>query len=138
MLDVAKANASKAGVSDRYSTIPGSAFEVDFGGDYDLVLLTNFLHHFNVATCEELLKKIHAALKPGGVAVTLEFIPNEDRVSPPMHAAFSMMMLATTRDGDAYTFSELDAMCRAAGFARNELRQLTPLPQRVVISHKNP
>jgi 2-polyprenyl-3-methyl-5-hydroxy-6-metoxy-1,4-benzoquinol methylase len=136
VLEVARANAAKAGVSDRYSVIPGSAFEVDFGGDYNVVLLTNFLHHFNVPTCEALLKKIRAALMPGGVVVTLEFIPNEDRVSPPMHAAFSMMMLATTRDGDAYTFAELDAMCRAAGFARNELRELTPLPQRVVISYK--
>jgi 2-polyprenyl-3-methyl-5-hydroxy-6-metoxy-1,4-benzoquinol methylase len=138
VLEVAKSNAAKAGVSDRYSMIPGSAFEVEFGGDYDVVLLTNFLHHFNAATCEELLTKIRTAMKPGGVLVTLEFIPNEDRVTPPMHATFSMMMLATTRDGDAYTFAELDAMCRAAGFERNELRELTPLPLRVVVSHKNP
>ena len=46
---------------------------------YDIVLLTNFLHHFDVATCEALLRKVHAALAPGGRAVTLEFVPNEDR-----------------------------------------------------------
>jgi 2-polyprenyl-3-methyl-5-hydroxy-6-metoxy-1,4-benzoquinol methylase len=136
VLEVAKENAAKAGVADRYTVVPGSAFEVDFGGGYDLVLLTNFLHHFNAATCEGLLKKVHAALNPGGMVVTLEFIPNEDRVSPPMHATFSMMMLGTTLDGDAYTFAELDAMCRNAGFERNELRELTPLPSRVVVSYK--
>ena len=27
---------------------PGSAFDVDWGGPYDVVLLTNFLHHFDV------------------------------------------------------------------------------------------
>ena len=136
VLEVASENAAKAGVADRHHTIPGSAFEVDFGEGYDLVLLTNFLHHFNKPTCETLLKKIHAALKPGGQVITLEFIPNEDRITPPMHATFSMMMLATTRDGDAYTFSDLDAMLRSAGFARNEFRELTPLPSRVVISQK--
>src|SRR5260370_3137581 len=137
VLEVAKENAAKAGVADRYSVSPGSAFEVDFGGDYDLALVTNFLHHFNIATCEELLKKVHAALKPGGTMVTLEFIPNEDRVSPPMQAPFSMIMLRTTQASDAYTFAQLDEMCRNAGFTRNEMRELTPLPNRVVVSHKN-
>jgi hypothetical protein len=32
--------------------------------------------------------------------------------------------------------AELDAMCRNAGFERNELRELTPLPSRVVVSYK--
>jgi hypothetical protein len=96
--------------------LPGSAFEVDFGGPYDAVLLTNFLHHFDQATCVGLLNKVRAALRPGGRAATLEFVPNEDRVSPPMPAAFSMMMLTSTEAGDAYTFNELSAMYTQAGF----------------------
>jgi len=44
----------------------------------------------------------HAALRPGGRAATLEFVPNEDRVSPPIPAAFSMVMLASTVAGDLY------------------------------------
>ena len=118
VLEVAKANAQRAGVADRYETLPGSAFDVDFGGPYDIVLLTNFLPHFDPATCVGLLKKVHAALKPGGLAAALEFVPNEDRVSPPMQAAFSLIMLATTPSGDAYTFPELEAMYRKAGFER--------------------
>lgn len=136
VLDVAKENAVQAGVGDRYSTLPGSAFTVDFGDGYDVVLLTNFLHHFNPATCETLLKKIHAALKPGGLVATLEFVPNDDRISPPPAASFSMMMLATTEDGDAYTFAEFDRMFKNAGFSRNELRPLGPLPETVVLSYK--
>jgi len=116
VLEVAKANAAKAGVADRYETLPGSAFDVNYGGPYDLVLLTNFLHHFDTSTCIQLLKKVRAALKPGGRAATLEFVPNEDRVSPPMAAGFALTMLATTPSGDAYTFRELEAMHLAAGF----------------------
>lgn len=136
VLDVAKENAVSAGVSDRFSTVPGSAFDVDFGGDYDVVLLTNFLHHFDVPTCEKLLKKVHAALAPGGRAVTFEFVPNEDRVSPPVPATFSMMMLGTTPSGDAYTFSEFERMFSNAGFSSSELHQLPPTFQQVVISHR--
>ena len=65
VLEVAKENAAKAGVADRYSTIPGSAFDVDFGTGYDIVLIPNFLHHFDPATNEKLLRKVHAALADG-------------------------------------------------------------------------
>lgn len=136
VLQVAQANATAAGVADRYSTIAGSAFEVDFGRDYDLVLLPNFLHHFDVATCETLLKKIHAALAENGRVVTCEFVPNEDRVTPPDAATFSMVMLATTPCGDAYTFAEFERMFSNAGFSRNELHPLPPTQQQVVISEK--
>lgn len=136
VLKVAKENAAKAGVADRYSTIPGSAFDVEFGEGYDTVLLTNFLHHFDQPTNETLLRKVHAALKPGGRAVTLEFIPNEDRISPPESASFAVMMLGSTPAGDAYTFSELEKMMTAAGFGKSEFHQLPPSIQQVVISHR--
>ena len=136
VLEVAKENARNAGVMDRYSTIEGSAFDVDFGADYDVVLLTNFLHHFDPPTCEGLLRKVHAALNDRGRALALEFVPNEDRVSPPIPAAFSMMMLAGTPAGDAYTFPELERMFKNAGFAESEQHQLPASPERLIISRK--
>ena len=136
VLEVAKENAQQSGVADRYHTIEGSAFDVDFGSGYDLILLTNFLHHFDPPTCETLLRKVHAALADGGRAVTLEFIPNDDRVTPPDAAAFSMMMLISTPSGDAYTFTELEQMFTNAGFSRSTLHPLPPTIQQVVISEK--
>ena len=117
VLRVALDNARKAGVDARYDTLPGSAFDVDFGGPFDAVLLTNFLHHFDPPTCVSLLKKVRGVLRPGARAATLEFVPNEDRVSPPIPAAFSMVMLASTATGDAYPLSELKAMYQEAGFS---------------------
>ena len=136
VLEVAKENARAAGVAGRYGTLEGSAFDVDFGTGYDLVLLTNFLHHFDPPTCEGLLRRVHAALAEGGRAFTLEFVPNEDRVSPPVAAAFSMMMLGGTPAGDAYTFAEFERMFRNAGFSRSELRQLPATPEQLIISGK--
>lgn len=135
VLEVAKENAQAAGVLDRYHTKAGSAFDVDYGTGYDIILLTNFLHHFDQATCETLLRKVRGALADGGRAVTLEFVPNDDRVTPPQAAAFSMMMLGVTPGGDAYTFAELERMFQNAGFARSELHELPPTIQRVVISY---
>lgn len=136
VLAVATENAEKFGVAARHSKIEGDAFEVDFGGPYDVVLVTNFFHHFDPPTCEKLMRKINAALVPGGSCVTLEFVPNPDRVSPPTAAAFSMMMLGSTEAGDAYTLAEYETMFRNAGFASSELHNLQRSPEQVIISRK--
>jgi ubiquinone/menaquinone biosynthesis C-methylase UbiE len=136
VLEVAKENADAAGVADRHHTKPGSAFDVDYGTGYDLVLLTNFLHHFDKQTCVTLLGKVRAALADGGRVATLEFVPNDDRITPPQAASFSMQMLGMTPSGDAYTFKELEEMARNAGFTRSELHELPPTVERVVISYK--
>lgn len=133
VLEVALENASKAGVADRFSTLPGSAFDAEYGGPYDIVLLTNFLHHFDEYTCVGLLRKVRASLKPGGRAATLEFVPNEDRVSPPMAARFSMTMLGTTAAGDAYTYRELESMYRKAGYESISGHPIPMSPHTVVM-----
>jgi SAM-dependent methyltransferase len=137
VLSVAQENARKFGVADRFSVRAGSAFEVDMGSGYDYVLLTNIFHHFDMPTCEKLMRRVHAALKPGGKAITLEFVPNEDRVTPPTAAAFSLIMLANTDAGDAYTFSEYEKMFRNAGFAKSTLHPVPEMPQQVIVSEKS-
>ncbi len=135
VLEVAQRHAAQAGVADRYSTIVGSAFDVDFGEGYDVVLVTNFLHHFSLETNIGLLRKVHAALKPGGSAIMLEFVPDESRVTPPMPARFAMTMLTGTHEGDAYTFAELERAASAAGFAHS-VQHMLETTQSVIISTK--
>jgi 2-polyprenyl-3-methyl-5-hydroxy-6-metoxy-1,4-benzoquinol methylase len=136
VLAVALENAQRAGVAKRHALRAGSAFDVDWGGPYDVVLLTNFLHHFDVPTCQQLAAKTYAALAPGGRAITLDFIPEADRITPPSTATFALTMLATTARGDAYTFAEYDQVFTQAGFDRNEFHALPPTTQQAVVSYK--
>jgi hypothetical protein len=136
VLAVAEENARAMGIGDRYHLVPGSAFEVDFGDGYDMVLIANFLHHFDPLTCTAFMRKVHASLEPGGRAAIVEFVPNADRVTPPMAAAFSMMMLATTPCGDAYTFAEIESISKDAGFSRVELAEPQLGPDRLVIAYR--
>jgi hypothetical protein len=134
VLTVAVENASALGAADRYHTIPGSAFDVEFGTGYDLVLVPNFLHHFDKTTNTTLLTKLRRAMTPGGTIAVVEFVPNEDRVSPPIAAAFSMQMLGATESGEAYPFSDLDAMLASAGFSNRRVQALPPTPQTLVLA----
>ena len=71
-----------------------------------------------------------------GRAITLEFIPAADRVSPPETDGFALTMLATTARGDAYTFEEYDRVFADAGFRRSEFHPLPPTAQQAVVSYK--
>jgi len=126
VLKLTRESAERAGVADRFSTIAGNAFDVEFGSDYDLVLVPNFLHHFNFTDCVRFLKKARAALRRDGRIAIVEFVPNADRVSPPESASFSLLMLATTPEGDAYTFAEFEEMLAQSGFTAPKAYSLPP------------
>ncbi len=76
-----------------------------------------------------------AALK-AAKAITLEFVPNEDRVTPPIAAAFSLVMLAGTDAGDPYAFAQYEKMLANAGFKTTSLHPVPEMPQQVLVSEK--
>jgi hypothetical protein len=114
--------------------LAGNAFTVEYPGNFDVALVTNFLHHFDQPTCIAFLRKVHASLRLGGRVVVLEFVPNDDRISPPVPARFALAMLAATPGGDAYTFAELRQQLETAGFVGVTERSL-PTPETLVIAH---
>ncbi len=132
VLEVAAANAAAAGLEGRYRLRPGSAFDVDWSSDLDLVMLPSFLHHFDRDGCVALLGKARQSLAEKGRVVAVEYVVNEDRTSPPFPAVFAFVMLGSTPSGDAYTERELEEMGRAAGFARVSFRPLPPTPHTFV------
>ena len=133
VLEIALENARLAGLETRYDTIAGSAFDVEWGSDYDLVLMPNFLHHFDREGCVSILGRARRALAPGGAVLVVEMVPNDDQVRPPFPAAFAFVMLATTPKGDAWTARELQEMGRSAGFGDSVVQPLPPSPQTMIV-----
>ena len=64
----------------------------------------------------------------------MDSVPHDDRVTPPPVAEFSLIMLATTPEGDAYTFREYERMFAAAGFTRTELHPVAGSIEQVLVS----
>lgn len=115
VLAVTGENAAAAGVADRLRLLPGDAFQVDLGSGYDAALLPNFLHHFDMETNVNFLRRVRAALAAEGRVYVVEFVPEENRVEPPRPAKFALQMLRQTAAGDAYTLGELREMLANAG-----------------------
>jgi hypothetical protein len=61
-------------------------------------------------------------------------VPNEDRITPPPAASFSLVMLGTTPEGDAYTFAQYQQMLADAGFRDASLHPLPPTMQSAVLA----
>jgi hypothetical protein len=133
VLAVARDHAEAAGVADQFRMVAGNALSREWGRDFDLILLPNFLHHFDAETCTSLLRKARASLSIGGLALGVDFVPDENRVSPPLPAMFAFWMLASTPAGDAYTAKELNQMAQSAGFNGATTRPLPPTPQTLII-----
>ncbi len=116
VLAVAEENARRFAVSERYRLLSGDALEVDLGTGFDAVVMPNVMHLWDRPTNVHFLKKVHAAMAPKARVVIVEFVPNDDRVSPAVPALFALNMLANTTAGDVYTVSEHRAMLSEAGF----------------------
>jgi len=136
VLKVAKENAERFGLSRLWHALPGDALEIPLGVAYDLVLVPNLLHHWDRGTIQAFLKKVHFSLAPNGRIAIVEFVPNEDRVSPPIPASFVMNMFVTTPEGDAYPASEYRNMLLQSGFDEPQIHPLLPLPHTVLIAGK--
>ena len=65
-LETARQHVTANDLTKRIHLQPADIWQVEWGTDFDLVLLFNFIHHYDLETNVKLLQKAHAALKPGG------------------------------------------------------------------------
>ncbi len=126
---------ARHGVGDRYRYVPGDLLAADFGTGYQAATLGHILHSEGERRSRALLKKTFAALAPGGAIAISEMTPNEDRTGPLFALIFALNMLVHTDEGDTFTFGEISAWLREAGFIKP--RQLdVPGPSPLILADK--
>lgn len=113
---VAAANIAHAQLSERLETQGGDLDSDDIGGDYDLIWCSSVLHF--VPDMAAALRKMHAALKPGGmlVCVQAEIAPAAEDAARvlPYYLPMRMLGRTVTRQG------ELAQLLRDAGWRQVE------------------
>jgi 3-hydroxy-5-methyl-1-naphthoate 3-O-methyltransferase len=135
-LEVAQENIDDAGLSERVSTKPGNAFDDDFGGQYDFILISNFIHIFSYDANQGLIKKCADALAPGGRICLKDFFLEEDRTSPEWSAIFAVNMLVSTEEGDSYTINEAKQWLDNAGMEYESLHEVAS-NSRIIMGKKS-
>ena len=114
-IEIAKENIRRHGLSDRIDTMAGNFLKDNIGSDYDFIWISQILHSHTEDQCRLIIDKSAKALNLGGQVVIQDFFLNDDRISPPEAALFSVHMLAVTPGGRAYTHREVAALMESAG-----------------------
>ncbi|OEZ55991.1 multifunctional cyclase-dehydratase-3-O-methyl transferase TcmN [Janthinobacterium sp. HH103] len=99
---VAAANIAHAQLSDRLETLGGDLDSDDIGGGYDLIWCSSVLHF--VPDMAAALRKMQAALKPGGVLVCIQAeiaaAPGDAARVLPYYLPMRMLGRTVTRHGE--------------------------------------
>ncbi|MFJ9775903.1 methyltransferase [Kitasatospora sp. NPDC101157] len=119
VLEITRRHAERLGLADRFRTIAGDMFKTPLGGPYDIVMLTNVLHHFSPEESTELLRRVAPAVKPGGrIAVVGHTTDAHDTPhTNPLPYMFSVIMLVQTHRGETHSVDTYRRMLTDAGFA---------------------
>lgn len=125
------------GLSDRISFQEGDFNASCRGKDYDAVLLANILHDNTADACRDLLLKSREALVEGGLIIITEFYLDEDGVSPPVSAIFSVLMMLENRGAAEYPAKTILEWLAEAGFKDAAAHKLPePSPMVVIVARK--
>jgi C-methyltransferase len=137
VLPIAHRHAVELGVADRMSSIPGDMFEVPLGGPYDVVYVTNVLHHFSEERATELLGRVGEAMVAGGRVVLVGFTAGEGPpAADPAPHLFSILMLVWTTGGEVHPVDAYERMLTASGFRNTSVHLVPSLPLRVMVAEK--
>jgi ubiquinone/menaquinone biosynthesis C-methylase UbiE len=135
VIPVTRKTAGRFGLADRFSYIEGDLLEVDFGGNYNLATLGHILHSEGRERSRALLAKTFHALAPGGTIAIAEFLVNPERTGPLNGLFFAVNMLVNTDCGDTYSFEEIGAWLKEAGFIHARTLE-APGPSPLILATK--
>jgi hypothetical protein len=135
VLEVTMKVAARHGVAARLTPVAGDLFEADFGQGHRVAVLGHILHSEGPDRCRRLLEKTFAALAPGGTLAIPEFVPDDNRTGPAQPLIFAVNMLVNTEAGSTYTFEEMSAWLREAGYSHPRLLEV-PSPSALVLADK--
>ena len=91
-------------------------------GRFDVAILGHICHSEGAEHTQRLFAKMARALKRGGTLAIAEFLPDDDRLAPPLGLIFALNMLVMTSEGATFTFAEYRRWLESAGF--KDVRQL--------------
>ncbi len=116
VVNMARERIESEGCLDRVQIVAGDFYRDELPGGCDLALLSAIIHQNGPKQNLELYAKIFSALDPGGMLIIRDHIMDESRTKPPEGALFAINMLVNTRNGDTYTFAEVEQDLKDVGF----------------------
>ncbi len=121
----AKRNLAGHKAFERMSFINGDMFETDYGGQYDVIFISNVIHIFDESDLMIIFKKCYNSLNRGGRLLIKDFFLNENGTGPEFSTIFSLHMLLSTEGGGCYKTKEINMLFQQVGFKFGKKSEIT-------------
>jgi SAM-dependent methyltransferase len=117
MLEFAMEAARKLGVEQQITMLPGDIFSVEYGQDkFDIARLGFVTYFFGVDELVKLFRRVHTALKPGGMLVIEAPLSDEGHCENEEAIVDGPWLYAVSAKGDVYSFLDYKGFLEQAGF----------------------
>lgn len=118
---VARRSIAQRGFTDRVDVIPGDMFKDPLPEAFDVHLISNVLHDWDIAKVRVILNASAKALKPGGLLLIHDAYIDEHKSGPLPVAAYSAMLMHST-EGKCYSTREMRTFLEELGFTDFQYR----------------
>jgi 2-polyprenyl-3-methyl-5-hydroxy-6-metoxy-1,4-benzoquinol methylase len=128
-LETAGRNVEEHQMADRIQLQEGDLWQEEWGQNYDVILLFNLLHHFDIEINRRLLEKANNALKVGGKLAILEQL--EGKVMGTAAEGFIQLIALQyylAVDGRIYSREEIAGLIKRTDFADIRFHNFTKSP----------
>lgn len=132
--------AREEGLTDVVTHLAGNVLDDDPGVDYDVVLLSNLLHHLQQDQCVGLISRLRHAVRPDGTVAIWEWSPPDPDAPPDVsHDAITLFFRAIS-PGRCHSADEYSRWLGEAGFTQIHVRRPAPtlMPQQMLVTARAP
>jgi SAM-dependent methyltransferase len=130
---------AREGIGERVSHQAGNALSDGLGNNaWDVVFLSQLVHHFTDEQNRDLMRRISRALKPGGVCVLLDMLrPSSPEGAGGAGAVLDLYFAATSRSG-TWSLETMQSWQRDVGLAVEKAVHLRTLPGAAMVIGRKP
>lgn len=136
-LEIARGIADAGGWADVVTFREGDLLDDDFGGEVDVVLLCNVLHHFDGSTNALTLARVRRAMRPGAVVGIFDIEPPEPDAPPDAAADALALYFRIISTSTCFRARDCVQWLSAAGFRDPKVVRSVKMPSRMLVHARN-
>ncbi|NIP42470.1 MAG: methyltransferase domain-containing protein [candidate division Zixibacteria bacterium] len=135
VIETARNVARDLGTDDLVTHIEGDILKTELRNDYDLVFMSNLIHHIPEELLIRVIRQIYNHINPGGTIAIWDF--SEAEGEPELvSSAFSLFFYMTSK-ARCYSLEEIEQLLSDAGFAHfSAIRPPAPSPHALYIARR--
>ncbi len=125
---------AEKGYQDRIRFIEGDLRHVDWGREYDVVLIFNIIHTMSVEEAQQVFTRAYQSLMPGGTIVLLDSEHAGGKGNLSTAAGFGEIMFFVLANAQAYPETTIREWITTAGFTNLRKRKLLTVPMTLFLT----